>query len=170
MPCGYCDIPGHSIDVCPERLKDLYGTASDPSGYGEQLVDADGDDETNDKEIRTDGGQPSAHSSDGTVRSFWNYSSASPKISSLSNIRGDSSSHEQELCGLIGWTVPSWVIHTKMRSPQLSHTATSFSMCSFDPVTKLTPYEASYQDDPNGKPLGSRRAHCSLRTGGERDE
>ena len=42
MACGYCDVPGHSIGECPERLEDKYGMASD--------YDSDDDD------IRTDGG------------------------------------------------------------------------------------------------------------------
>ncbi|WP_435551939.1 hypothetical protein [Natrinema sp. CGMCC1.2065] len=47
MPCGYCDLSGHSIDVCPERLEEYHGLPSD---------NCEDEDEEQEKEIATDGG------------------------------------------------------------------------------------------------------------------
>jgi len=39
--CGYCGISGHSIDTCPERLEEYYGTAADPTPATESMEEDD---------------------------------------------------------------------------------------------------------------------------------
>jgi len=41
--CGYCGISGHSIDTCPERLEDKFGTSADPTATTDSMRE-DGDD------------------------------------------------------------------------------------------------------------------------------
>ena len=37
MPCSYCGMAGCSIETCPERLEDYYGTPADHSETLEEM-------------------------------------------------------------------------------------------------------------------------------------